>query len=297
MTDQALRTNPSALPGAESPSSGWHEVNGCRLYVEVRGRGPGLLLVGASSDDAEMFRPIAERLTDFTVVTYDRRGTLRSSRDGWPCDAAQHADDAAGLLTLLGLSGADVFGASAGGIVAVQLALRHPAIVRRVLAFEPGYLAHAASGRALLAQAVECVDEHLRRRPDDWRGAMAAASVAATTGARKGEPPHGLLDPPVGLEWYATRSDSLAENFIRDDIPTSGEAVDLSALAASSVDLRFSYGTDSHPAFREIVEELTRATALNSTEGAVGPDRLEGVGHVAYYTPGIIAAYIRRQCV
>ena len=296
MTHQALGTNPFALPGAESPRTGWHEINGCRLYAEVRGRGRGLLLVGASSDDAEMFRPIAERLTDFTVVTYDRRGTLRSGRDNWPCDAAQHADDAAGLLTLLGLTGADVFGASAGGIVAVQLALRHPAVTRRVLAFEPGYLAHSASGRALRAQAVEAVDEHLRRRPGDWRGAMAATSVAATPRARKSQASHGLLDPPVGLEWYATRGDTLAENFVRDDIPATGEVVDLSALAGSGVDLRFSYGTESHPAFREIVAELTQAAALNRTGGATGPDRIEGVGHVAFYTPDIIAAYIRRQC-
>ncbi|MET1018360.1 MAG: alpha/beta hydrolase, partial [Microterricola sp.] len=154
MTDRDLRTNPFALPGAEPPRVGRYAVGGCSLYAEVRGEGPPILLIGASSDDAEMFRPIAERLGGFTVVSYDRRGTLRSDRDGWPCGTARHADDAAGLIGALGLAdigarGVDVFGASAGGIVAVQLALRHPRLVRRVFAFEPGYLLYSASGTAL----------------------------------------------------------------------------------------------------------------------------------------------------
>ena len=42
---------------------------------------------------------VAERLEDHTVVTYDRRGTLRSGRDDWPgAGSSQHADDAAAVL-------------------------------------------------------------------------------------------------------------------------------------------------------------------------------------------------------
>jgi pimeloyl-ACP methyl ester carboxylesterase len=79
-----LRTNPGALPDAEPPRIGRYRVNGTRLYAEVRGSGPAVLLIHADAEDAEGWRPIAERLTGFTVVTYDRRGTLRSGRDDWP---------------------------------------------------------------------------------------------------------------------------------------------------------------------------------------------------------------------
>ncbi|MCY7289331.1 MAG: alpha/beta hydrolase [Cryobacterium sp.] len=107
MTDSESGANPFAVPGAEKPRVGWYDIDGCRLYAETRGQGPAILIIGAASDDAEMFRPIAERLTGSTVVTYDPRGTLRSDRGGWPCDSARHADDAAELLRTLGLAGAD----------------------------------------------------------------------------------------------------------------------------------------------------------------------------------------------
>ena len=277
MTDRDLRTNPYALPGAEQPRVGRYAVDGCSLYAEVRGAGPPILLIGASSDDAEMFRPIAERLSGFTVVSYDRRGTLRSGRDGWPCDSARHADDAAELIAALGLtdiggSGVDVFGASAGGIVAVQLALRHPRLVRRVFAFEPGYLRYSASGTALRRRVSASVDRHLDSHPGDWAGAMGAAS-------------HGLLDDPPGLDWYGERGRALAENFVTDDIPATGELADLDALAASGVELHYAYGSASNPAFRDVVEALSRRA----------PDRIEGAGHVAFHTPELIADYLSQR--
>jgi pimeloyl-ACP methyl ester carboxylesterase len=134
-----LRTNPDALPDAEPPRIGCYPVNGTRLYAEVRGSGPAVLLIHAGAEDAEGWRPIAERLTGFTVVTYDRRGTLRSGRDDWPGGgSAQHAGDAAGLLEALGLDDAQVLGYSSSGNIALQVALHHAELVRRALVYEPG---------------------------------------------------------------------------------------------------------------------------------------------------------------
>ncbi|MEO6199848.1 MAG: alpha/beta hydrolase [Cryobacterium sp.] len=285
--ERASETNPYAVAGAEQPRSGRHDVNGCRLYAEVRGHGPVILIIGASSDDAEMFRPIAERLTGFTVVTYDLRGTLRSSRDGWPCASTQHADDAAELLRTLGLVaptfGADVFGASAGGIVALQLALRHPDLVRRVTAYEPGYLQYAESGRALAARAAESSSRHLAADPGDWAGAMAAVFA-------------GTLDAPEGLEWYTARGTTLAENFLRGDMHLTAETVDPAALAGSRADIRFACGSRSQPAFREVAEELTRMRRRPGSTDPALPHVIDGVGHVPYYTPGPVADYIRERC-
>lgn len=311
MADQT--TNPFALPGAEAPRAGVHEVNGCRLHAEVRGTGPTILIIGAASDDAEMFRPIAERLTGFTVVTYDPRGTLRSSRDGWPCDSARHADDAAELLRALGLgadaggghTGADVFGASAGGIVAVQLALRHPETVRRVTVFEPGYFQLTASGRDLAARVGAQVDRHLAAHPGDWAGAVALLSGVARVEQPGGEPPaderpavrpSGLLAAPEGLDWYAARGEALAENLIRGDLPITGERVDRRALAESAADIRFAFGSASHPVFGEIARELTRVRRRPGSADPAEPDVIDGVGHVVYFAPEPVAEYLRRRC-
>ncbi|HSP75823.1 MAG TPA: alpha/beta hydrolase [Cryobacterium sp.] len=296
MTDGESRGNPFALPGAEEPRIGWYDVNGCRLYAEVRGAGPPVLIIGAASDDAEMFRPIAERLTGFTVVTWDPRGTLRSGREAWPCDSARHADDAAALLQVLGLAPAAVFGASAGGIVALQLALRHPSLVRQVLVFEPGYFRHTPAGVALLDRVNDAVREHLAAHPGDWEGAMSLVSRAASARAASAQATPGLLDAPAGLEWYAERGAALAENFIRDDLPRTMETVQPGALAASRADIRFSAGTESPPVFREIAAELTRLRRRPGTSDPRQPDGLPGAGHVACFTPATVADYIRRRC-
>jgi pimeloyl-ACP methyl ester carboxylesterase len=298
MTDPESR-NPFALPGAEKPRAGRYDINGCRLYSEVRGHGPAILIIGAASDDAEMFRPIAERLSGFTVVTYDLRGTLRSSSDGWPCGGAQHADDAAELIRRLGLGGAHVFGASAGGIVALQLALRHPDLVRRVLVFEPGFLQHSESGRALASRAGANVDRHLAAHPGDFVGAMAALSQAvqvAESADAQASVTSGLLDAPEGLEWYAARGAALADNFVRGDLPLTAETVDPAALAGSGADIRFACGDRSHPVFREIASELTRIRRRPGSTDPERPDLLEGVGHVVYFAPEPVAAYIRERC-
>lgn len=84
MTDESLRDNPLALAGASPPRIGRWPANGTTLYAEVRGAGPAILLIPGGAEDAEGWRPVAERLSGNTVVTYDRRGTLRSGREDWP---------------------------------------------------------------------------------------------------------------------------------------------------------------------------------------------------------------------
>ena len=324
--------NPFALPGAPAPAAGWYDVNGCRLYAEVRGEGPPLLIIGAASDDAEMYRPIAEWLAGtaattgpaesapgsapisgpgstpdfgFTVVTWDPRGTRRSSRDGWPCDSPTHAEDAAALLRRLGLAPAAVFGASAGGIIAVRLALRHPELVRQVLVYEPGFLRSTDAGTALLGRATDAVNDHLRDHPDDWAGALAAvARLASPDRAANADcadddtgPGRGPLDAPPGLEWYTERGEALAENFVRDDLPRTRESIDPDALRASASEIRFAFGTDSAPVFRAIAESLTAARHRTGTPDPRLTDAIAGAAHLAYLTPGPIVDYIRARCL
>ena len=300
MTDAESLGNPFALPGATKPRVGWYDVNGCRLYAELRGAGPSLLIIGAASDDAEMFRPIAERLTEFTVVTWDPRGTGRSSREGWPCDSARHADDAAVLLQQLGLAPSAVFGASAGGIVALQLALRHLSLVRQVLAYEPGYFRRTATGATLLAQVNNAVRMHLVAHPGDWAGAMTLLSHVAAQSTERNSAPgdrtSDLLDAPAGLDWYAERGAALAENLIRDDLQRTNETVRPEELAASEADIRFCAGTESPPVFREIVAELTCLRRRPGTDDPRQADSVPGAGHLAYFTPEQVADYIRGHC-
>lgn len=111
-------------------------VDGARLYYEVRGAGPAVLLIG-NPMDAEAFAPLATALADgHTVVTTDPRGIRRSpvadaDRD---VSAEVRAADLAALLVHLALTPAVVVGSSGGAVSALALAQYRPDLVRAVVA-------------------------------------------------------------------------------------------------------------------------------------------------------------------
>src|SRR6476646_9841443 len=145
--------------------AGLAAVNETVLYYEKQGNGPALLLIAGSTGDAGNFTRAADLLADeFTVVTYDRRGNSRSPRpSGWTTTSvAEQADDAAGLIDSLNLSPAVVFGASAGGLIALDLMIRHPQLVRAGIVQEPSIfsllpdpMVALAPRRALIAEALQ----------------------------------------------------------------------------------------------------------------------------------------------
>lgn len=107
------------------------------LYFEVRGDGPPVLLIPGTPGDGGQFDQLAEVLAEtHLVITYDRAGTSRSTARPGPTVAA-HADDAASLLRTHASRPALVYGTSNGGLVALELVLRHPSLVERVVVHEP----------------------------------------------------------------------------------------------------------------------------------------------------------------
>ncbi|GII28173.1 alpha/beta fold hydrolase [Planotetraspora mira] len=118
-------------------------VPGATLYYEVRGSGPVPLLICGGVYDAAGYAGLADRLADrYTVVTYDRRGNSRSPLDGPPEHQSieVHGDDAHRVLKAVGVTAdapAYVFGNSSGAMIGLELAVRHPAQVRLLVAHEP----------------------------------------------------------------------------------------------------------------------------------------------------------------
>jgi pimeloyl-ACP methyl ester carboxylesterase len=120
------------------------EVNAADLYYEVRGAGPPVLLIMGATGDSGVFEAFADLLAkDFTIVTYDRRGNGRSAAPtSWATTSPEEqADDAAALLSALGLAPAGVFGTSSGGVFALAMMLRHPRTVRAAVLHEPAFFA------------------------------------------------------------------------------------------------------------------------------------------------------------
>jgi pimeloyl-ACP methyl ester carboxylesterase len=80
------------------------DVPGARLYYEVRGWGPLLLLLGSPMDSTGFAAMAAELADAFTVVTYDPGGISNSSREDATQDVTPglRANDIHRLLSILG---------------------------------------------------------------------------------------------------------------------------------------------------------------------------------------------------
>jgi pimeloyl-ACP methyl ester carboxylesterase len=116
------------------------DVPGARLYHEIRGSGPVLLLIPGGPMDAGGFLPLAEQLEDrYTVVTYDCRGNSRSPHDGAVEELTVElfAEDARRLIEAVASEPSRVLGSSGGALYSLELVARHPEAVRALVAHEP----------------------------------------------------------------------------------------------------------------------------------------------------------------
>lgn len=148
-------------PLAECPRPavkiGYAAINGLQLYYEVHGLGePMVLLHGGLGTIGMLFGqllPVLARKRQVIAVELQAHGhTADIDR---PMRYETMADDIAALVQQLGLEATDLFGFSLGGGVALQAAIRHPALVRRlVVASTPfrrdGWFPEALAGMAEL---------------------------------------------------------------------------------------------------------------------------------------------------
>src|SRR5262245_13755036 len=107
-------------------------INKIRMHYEIVGHGdPVLLINGLSAPAAGWALQVQALAPHFRVVTFDNRGVGETDLPPEPVyTTAQMADDAAAVLRHLKVARAHVLGASMGGTIAMELALRHPRLVR-----------------------------------------------------------------------------------------------------------------------------------------------------------------------
>lgn len=108
-------------------------IGRAKIYYENHGTGVPLLYItgiGGHAGEAEHLAQAYAR--HFRFIAFDARGCGRSG--GAPAETiAAHADDAAAVMSALGLGSAFVYGSSLGGMVAQELAIRHPSRVRGLI--------------------------------------------------------------------------------------------------------------------------------------------------------------------
>ncbi len=247
----------SAGPAGTPPSDG----AGPRLYREVHGDGPVVLLGHGFSGSARNFRPQARALRDrFRVILHDARGHARSEA---PPPGGYAADALAGDLTRL-LDEADaeravVGGLSMGAAVALHFARAHPERVRGLVlaSFPPGGPRAAARARAfteaLEREGLDAAGARFVWGPDSGLDARGAELV------RQGFREHD----PQGLA-------ALLREFLAE-LPAAGTlAAPLAALELPT--LLVAGGADA--------PSLAASRSLAAAGVEPGLEVVEGAGHV-----------------
>ena len=114
-------------------------VNGADLYYEIHGTGePVLLIHGLGSSTRDWDPQISELARTFQVVAFDVRGHGRSSKPKQRYSVKLFADDTAALIRQLGIGRAHIVGVSMGGMIAFQLAVDAPDLVRSLVIVNSG---------------------------------------------------------------------------------------------------------------------------------------------------------------
>ena len=247
------------------------------LHHELQGDGPPLLLVHAGVADLRMWAGVAQRLSSVhRVIVCDLRGFGRTPlRDG----RFSHADDLVSLLDDIGVALTAVGGASFGGAVALELAIRAPERVRALALMDPA-----------IGEPFQWSDE-VRAFGDAEDAALEAGDVERAVELnvrmwldRTGREP-GAVDPDVRALVAAMQRDAFVAQLGVDAEP---EALD-PPLAERLGDVRapalVMVGEDDVPDFRQIAErlvaQLPAARPLQVIPGAAHLPALERPGAVS----------------
>jgi pimeloyl-ACP methyl ester carboxylesterase len=130
--------------------TGYAPVGDLRMYYAIRGAGRPLVVLHGAYMTIDLMGPLLPELAKSRqVIAVEQQGHGRTADIDRALTYEQMADDTAGLLRHLGIESADVFGYSMGGATALQLAIRHPDLVRKLVVASAGYRSDSMHPEAL----------------------------------------------------------------------------------------------------------------------------------------------------
>jgi pimeloyl-ACP methyl ester carboxylesterase len=119
---------------AEKPKGSYADINGMKMYYEIHGRGEPLIMLHGGVMGSEAFGSNIEALANTRqVIAVHLQGHGNTRDIDRPFRFEYLADDVAALVAKLKLKQVDVLGWSFGGGTALQMAIRHPALVRKLV--------------------------------------------------------------------------------------------------------------------------------------------------------------------
>src|SRR6478609_356827 len=130
-----------AQPKVMNTKTGYANVNGIKLYYEIHGEGKPLVLIhGGGSTIQTTFGNVLPILSKkYTIIAVELQAHGHTSDRNAPETFQQDADDVAALLQQLSISKASFFGFSNGGTTSLQIAIRHPEVVEKIVVASGAY--------------------------------------------------------------------------------------------------------------------------------------------------------------
>ena len=116
-------------------NNGYALLNGLRMYYEMHGKGAPIVLIhgGGSTIQTSFGRVIHSFAKERQVIAVELQGHGHTHDINRPETFEQDADDVATLLKYLKIENADFFGFSNGGNTVIQIAIRYPNLVRKIV--------------------------------------------------------------------------------------------------------------------------------------------------------------------
>lgn len=123
-----------------APQTGYAPVNDLHMYYEIYGTGQPLVVLHGSFMTIELMGALVPELArSRQVIAVELQGHGHTADIDRPITYEHLADDTAHLLRYLGIGNADIYGYSLGGGVALQFAIRHPELVRKLVIVSASY--------------------------------------------------------------------------------------------------------------------------------------------------------------
>ncbi len=139
MITTALLVLGQALPES-SPAGRRVQVNGMQMYYEVSGKGTLLIVLHGAYMNIPMMGAIIPKLAEtHKVYALEFQGHGRTTDLDRPITYQNLADDVAAFMDAVGIEKADVFGYSMGAGAGLQLAIRQPQKVNKLVAASVAY--------------------------------------------------------------------------------------------------------------------------------------------------------------
>ena len=131
----------SQLNTDSMPTGNYANVNGIKMYYEIYGEGEPLVLIhGGGSTIQTTFEKILPTLAQhYKCIAVELQAHGRTSDRNAPESFTQDADDVAALLKQLNFNKASFFGFSNGASTTMQIAIRHPEIVDKIVVASGAY--------------------------------------------------------------------------------------------------------------------------------------------------------------